>query len=139
MENRIRLSIKPALLGLIFAFTSTALFAQTTDHLVKGTVADHLYKDPIPGANVMLVGTTIGTVSDVDGKFEFPQRLKEGDQLKFTFVGYQPQTFTVGAQTDEILTVNIELDIEVLIECAIADPVIQKKSAKTWHSIKDWF
>lgn len=70
MENHIRLSFKPALIGLLFAYVNAASFAQTSDHIVKGTVADHFYRDLIPGAAVILVGTTIGTVTDLDGKFE---------------------------------------------------------------------
>jgi hypothetical protein len=130
--------IQPALLGLILVFVSVASFAQTPGHKVKGTVSDHIYKEPIPGANILLVGTTIGTVTDTRGNFEFPQTLKEGDQLKFSSLGYQPITFTVGKETDEVLTVRIELDIEVLIETAVADPIIPKK--KAWFpGIKDWF
>jgi hypothetical protein len=134
MKNRIRFSFRPALLGLFVALASQASFAQTTDHVVKGTVSDRFYHEPIPGANILLVGSTVGTVTDAEGKFEFPQRLKEGDQLRFTFIGYQPATFTVGKETNEVLTLNMELDIEVMIETAVADPVIPKK--KAWLRIK---
>lgn len=136
MENHIRLSFKSLVLGLILALVSQASFAQTTDHVLKGTVSDRIYNEPIVGANIVLAGTTIGTVTDAEGKFEFPQKLKEGDQIKFTFIGYEPATYTIGKETDEILTVNMLLDIQVLIETAVADPVIQKK--RSWR-VKDWF
>jgi hypothetical protein len=136
MKNHIRLTFKTALFGLLLALVSQALFAQTT-HVVKGTVSDRLYQDPVIGANVVLVGTTIGTVTDAEGKFEFPQRLKEGDKIQFTFVGYKPATFTVGNETGEVLTLHMELDIDVMIETAVADPVIPRNAKKGW--IKDWF
>lgn len=136
MENRIRLSFKTGLFGLLLALISQASFAQTT-HVVKGTVSDRLYQDPVIGANVILLGTTAGVITDAEGKFEFPQRLKEGDKLQFTFVGYKPATFTVGKETDEVLTIHMELDIDVMIETAVADPEIPKKARHGW--IKDWF
>lgn len=43
----------------------TALYAQT--HTVSGTVIDKDANEPLIGANVLIKGTTIGTVTDLDG------------------------------------------------------------------------
>ena len=45
----------------------TALYAQT--HTVSGTVIDKDANEPLIGANVLIKGTTIGTVTDLDGKY----------------------------------------------------------------------
>jgi len=56
----------------------TALYAQT--HTVSGTVIDKDANEPLIGANVLIKGTTIGTVTDLDGKYT----LQAGDK-------YNPQ------------------------------------------------
>ena len=52
----------------------TALYAQT--HTVSGTVIDKDANEPLIGANVLIKGTTIGTVTDLDGKYT----LQAGDK-----------------------------------------------------------
>ncbi|MGB2686375.1 MAG: carboxypeptidase-like regulatory domain-containing protein, partial [Olleya sp.] len=54
---------------------------------VKGTVYDNDGL-PLPTANVVLQGTTVGVTTDFDGQFIFPEKLKEGDILVFSYVGY---------------------------------------------------
>ena len=51
-----------AVIGLLISASS---FAQT---VISGTVTDNL-GDPIPGANILIVGSTSGTTSDFDGNF----------------------------------------------------------------------
>jgi len=64
---------------------------------ISGTVTD---KDgtPLPGVNVVVTGTTLGTITDVDGKYsiEVPQGAKS---LSFTFVGMEKQEITIGTLT----------------------------------------
>jgi len=73
--------------GLIFS--SAALIAQT----VQGEITDE-NKDPVIGATVVLEGTTIGTATDIDGKFELAAN--PGDVLVVSYLGYQDQKITVG-------------------------------------------
>lgn len=60
----------------------TALYAQT--HTVSGTVIDKDANEPLIGANVLIKGTTIGTVTDLDGKYT----LQAGDKdiLVFSYL-----------------------------------------------------
>ena len=62
----------------------TALYAQT--HTVSGTVIDKDANEPLIGANVLIKGTTIGTVTDLDGKYT----LQAGDKdiLVFSYLTY---------------------------------------------------
>jgi hypothetical protein len=53
---------------LFFFFASFTMMAQT---VIKGKVTDG--KEAVIGANVSIKGTTEGTVTDIDGKFEIPQ------------------------------------------------------------------
>lgn len=64
------------------------------DHWVKGVVRDESGA-PVPGASVYRKGTTQGTLTDVDGRFEFPYKLKTGDVLTISFLGYASVDYVV--------------------------------------------
>ena len=84
---------KYLLLSLLFVLTCTFAFAQRT---VSGTITDGTTGGGLPGVNVIIKGTSSGTVSDFDGKFsvEVPS---DNAVLVFSFVGYKTSEVTVGA------------------------------------------
>ncbi len=84
---------------------------------VKGKVTDPR-GEGMPGVNVILKGTTIGTTTDRDGSFvlSLPDEHKEGN-LIFSFVGYQPQEVAIGSQTD--IVVKLVEDMKALNEVVI--------------------
>lgn len=63
---------------------------------------------PIPGATVVVVGTTVGTVTDMDGKFSFLAPA-DAKALNFAFVGMKSQDVTIGNQTNFKITLKPEL------------------------------
>lgn len=75
---------------------------------VKGMVSDS--NDPLPGANVLLQGTSIGVETDFDGKFTFPKLLKKGDVLVVSFIGCESKKIVI---KDDITTSNVSLDIKL--------------------------
>ena len=56
------------------------------------------------GASVVIRGSTTGVSSDIDGRFAIEAR--EGEVLSVSFVGYTPQTITLGAKTMLTLTLR---------------------------------
>jgi TonB-dependent SusC/RagA subfamily outer membrane receptor len=58
---------------------------------------------PLPGATVLVSGTLTGVTTDFDGNFSI--NASEGQQLEFSFVGYETATVTVGSSN----TINITL------------------------------
>jgi len=72
--------------------TSSIIFAQT----VSGTVSDG--SGPLPGANVLIKGTSTGVTTDFDGNYTINAR--ENDILVFSFLGYLPQEVKVGNQSN---------------------------------------
>lgn len=91
------------LIGLLLCIDlPVSLYAQTT---VTGRVVDPTNSQPIPGASVLVSGTTRGTTASDKGQFELP--VNEGDQLQISAVGYQTQTVGIKATTR---TLTIELD-----------------------------
>ena len=88
---------------LLFSVFSLTLFAQ--NRTVTGTVKD-AGGTGVPGVTVQLVGTTIGTVTDVNGAFNIS--VNKNETMKFSCIGYVTQTFVL---TDQA-TVNIVLQEE---------------------------
>ena len=68
---------------------------------VSGVVSDD--NGPLPGATIILKGTTTGVSADFDGNYSISA--EQGDVLVFSFVGYTPKEVTVGSET----TINVVL------------------------------
>lgn len=95
---------------------------------VTGKVLDSKSGEPLPGVNVTVQGTTIGTVTDLDGKYSL--EVADGNAvLIFSFVGYVSQNVTVG--TSAVIDVQMEEDIKSLEEVVVVGYGVQKKSLVT--------
>lgn len=75
---------------------------------VKGKVVD-VSGEPIIGANVMVKGTTNGTITDIDGNFTL-SNIQEGT-LIISFVGYKTQEITVDGQTSVKIILNEDTEM----------------------------
>ncbi len=75
---------------LILAFGVQFSFAQ--QRTVSGTVSDNNGL-PLPGATVIIEGTTTGTSADFDGNYSIDTSV--GDVLRFSYVGYSTQSIEV--------------------------------------------
>ena len=72
---------------------SHALFAQQVT--IKGKVLD-ADGNALPGVTVLVAGTTTGTSTDIDGDYQI-SNVRVGSTLRFSFIGYVTQEFTVEA------------------------------------------
>ncbi len=91
------------LLLLSLLFLGTGLYAQNS---VSGTVND-TNGDPVPGANVVIVGTTEGTVTDFDGNFSLETATAIPFTLRITSIGYSSATAQV-TSNNQTLTIVLE-------------------------------
>ncbi|MBW3467041.1 SusC/RagA family TonB-linked outer membrane protein [Arthrospiribacter ruber] len=89
-------------------------FAQNQNNY-SGTVKDSL-NEPIPGVSIVIKGTTIGTVSDLDGSFNLPVR-SDSDILVFSFIGYVTQE--IPAQNNSIINIELLEDMVGLEEMVV--------------------
>jgi TonB-linked SusC/RagA family outer membrane protein len=101
-------------LVLFFPLLSGAARAQFT---VEGTVFDAATDTPIPGANVLIVGTTTGVSTDADGQFEV-RVAGSAATLRFSFVGYQTIEEEVTPATGR-LDIRLEPDVSNLEEVVV--------------------
>lgn len=83
------------LLLLFMLFYCHLAFAQEVT--VKGTVTSDLDDFPLPGVNIMIKGTSTGTVTDLEGNYAIS--VAANDTLRFSFIGYHPQEVAVEGRT----------------------------------------
>lgn len=111
MKLRVDYCSKWALVLVAVAMSSFA-FAQRT---ITGTVTDETNGDPLIGANILVVGTSSGTVTDIDGTYSLS--VPAGStELEFSYTGYSAQRVTIG--TSNVIDVALspgELLDEVVV------------------------
>ncbi len=125
MKNHFtKLAGKCSLLWLFLALLSIQhVYAQQT---VRGQVTDET-GESIPGANVLVQGTTSGSVTDIDGNYSIAA--SSDAVLVFSFVGYHTQTVNVDGRSE----INVEMvpDIQSLDEIVVIGYGTAKKSDLT--------
>lgn len=93
---------------------------------MKGQVIDATTGEPVIGVNVLVKGTTNGTITDIDGKYEL--NAPAGAILQISFIGYK--TVEIAATTSE-QTIKLHEDTETLDEVVVVGYGVQKKESLT--------
>ena len=100
-----RNSLVNILFLVVFGFTPIFLSAQTGT--IKGTVTDSETGETLIGTNIILQGSTIGTLSDFDGNYVLAD-VKPGDyNVVFSFISFEQQIIRVKVKANEVSTVNV--------------------------------
>ncbi len=120
MNYKIKL---PFLVIMFFCFVT---HAQKTN-IVKGQVSSTEDNEPIPGVNIVIVGSSVGTATDFDGNFEI--NASEGDLLQFSYIGFKTQVVPVGSSS--VLNVIMEYDDTLLDEIVVIGYGTQKRKNLT--------
>lgn len=94
---------------------------------VSGRVVDDT-GSPMPGVNVVVKGTTVGTTTDIDGRYSIS--VEDGNAvLVFSFIGYETQEVTVGSQS--VINITLVTDIKTLSEVVVVGYGTQKRTSVT--------
>lgn len=118
------------------AFSPIALMAETSvesisavqqHQVINGVVVD-ASGEAIIGANVIVEGTSIGTITDFDGHFSLS--VPKGKKIKISFIGYKDQVVTRFSSNKE-LKVVLEDDSQMLGEVEVVAYGSQKKVSVT--------
>jgi len=96
--------------------------------VVTGTVLDGKFGGGLPGANVIVKGTTVGTSTDIDGKFSIKVPDKSA-VLVFSSIGYASQEVKVGDRT--VIDITMNEDVKKIDEVVKVGYGVQKKSDVT--------
>ncbi len=105
---------------LLASFLATAL--ASAQSLLTGTVKD-TDGIPVPGAAVMIEGTTAGTMTDMDGRWSL--KASEGQTLVASCLGYADSRRKVGSAT--VIDFVLEVDAAFLDEVVVVGYDVQKK------------
>jgi len=125
LQNFVFLWRRGVLTLFLLGFAISMVSAQQKTVTGKVTSAT---EGPLPGVNIVVQGTTTGVMTDIQGNFSIvvpgPQAV-----LTFTFIGYAPQSITVGTQT----SINVELvpAMSALNEVVVTGYGTQKKREVT--------
>ena len=98
---------------LIFALISIYAQGQELTQTIRGTVTEEVSEFPLPGVNVYLLGTDpiIGASTNFDGTFNIKNVPVGRYDVKFTFIGYEPQTISnVLVHSGKSTSLNIQLE-----------------------------
>jgi outer membrane receptor for ferrienterochelin and colicin len=107
---------------------------------IEGAIVDKTTQQPLVGVNIVIVGTTTGTVSDADGLYRF-QNIRAGSyDVRFSSVGYTTliiRQVLVRMDLRTRLDVKLESSVTELqpMEITAETPLIQKDQAATSYSI----
>lgn len=115
------------LLLLTVSFSSVLLAQERT---VSGTVQD-TDGQPLPGVNILIKGSNVGTVTDFDGKFSLSVP-GESTILLFSYVGFETQSVTVGSQST--FDINLATDITALSEVVVTAFGLEKEKKALGYS-----
>src|SRR6188472_2411315 len=91
-------------------------FASAQDRQISGKVTSSQDNLGIPGVTVVVVGTTIGTATDIDGNYKFsvPQSTKS---LRFSGIGMKTKDFSLG--TSNVIDIVMDPDVMKLDEVVV--------------------
>lgn len=109
---------------LLLVFVTNVAFGQRT---ISGTVVDSKTNEALIGANVLVKGSSSGTITDIDGAYSLDVRGQDVI-LVFSYTGYKEKEVSVGNQTE----INVILEEGTLLdEVVVVGYGIQKKSVVT--------
>lgn len=116
--------------ALLLLLSSSIAFAQ--DRTVSGKIIDE-NGQPLPGVNVLVKGTSNGTVSDGDGAYTIGG-VNDNSVLVFSFIGYLAKEVSVGSRT--VLDIDLAPDVTSLEEVVVIGYGERKKALVTGANVR---
>lgn len=128
MNCKIKQTLKKVMSLVLPLFAVFTMYGQQS---ISGTISDE--NGPLPGATVVIKGTTNGAQTDFDGNFTLAD-VNDGDTLEFSYIGYQ----TIEMSYDQNMNPNVVLieDTDALDEVVVVGYGSQKKSSLTGSVVK---
>jgi TonB-linked SusC/RagA family outer membrane protein len=129
MKNDLRqvysVLLKPTLyVLLLLSFVFTTFVANAQDRTITGNVTSSDDSQGLPGVNVIVKGTSTGTVSDIEGNYSVDVP-SGGTALVFSSVGFTTEEIAIGAQS--IINLVMQADITALEEIVVIGYGTQQK------------
>ena len=116
---------------LIFALIGSA-FAQ--ERTITGTINSDADGLSLPGVNVVVKGTSIGTITDANGRYSITVS-SDAQTLEFSFVGMQTQEVTIGNST--VIDISMIVAVEALDEVVVTSLGIEREKKALGFSVQE--
>ena len=120
------------ILFTLLVFACIQVFSQA--NVITGMVTSAEDGSPLPGVSVVVRGTTIGTITDVDGNYSLAVP-ETAIKLMFTFVGMKTVEETIGGRS--VIDVTLEVDILGLEEVVVTSLGITRVKKALGYSVQD--
>ncbi len=111
----------------------TKSLLQQDKRQVTGVVTD-THGEPIIGANVVIKGTTIGVITDLDGKFNISVS-DDNSILVFSYIGYTTQEVAVGSKSS--INVKLETDNLLIDEVVVTALGLQREKKSLGYAVQE--
>ncbi|WP_321425306.1 TonB-dependent receptor [uncultured Bacteroides sp.] len=121
-----------ALLFLLPAISNLRANPLQDNKNVSGVVISGSDNQPLIGVSVLVKGTTIGTMTDMDGKYSL--NVKSGTTLVFSYIGYIKQEIPISGK--KVINVTMKEDAHSLEEVVVVGYGVQKKKLNTGATLQ---
>ncbi len=106
---KITFPVKYLIIGLFLL--SSAMFGQVT---LQGIVADSVTQEPLIGASVFIVGTSLGAATDLQGEYKIPNIPEGTYKIRVSYIGYQTKTVEVPLKGNRSIELFFQLSTGVI-------------------------
>jgi TonB-linked SusC/RagA family outer membrane protein len=120
--------------ALAFSIILMAGMAHAQERVVSGTVTSPEDGTPIPGVNVVLKGTTNGTVTDANGAYQLNVP-SSGGTLVFSFIGFQTTEVSIGDRST--IDAALESDVTQLSEVVVTALGLSREKASLGYATQE--
>jgi len=119
---------------LLFSFVFVLSMAWAQERVISGKVTSVEDGSPLPGVNVVLKGTTNGTVTDTDGNFKL-NTPASGGVLVISFIGLQTQEVEIGNRA--VIDVPLSTDVKQLTEVVVTALGVTREKRSLGNSAQE--
>lgn len=129
---------------LTILFIVLAYLGQAQNYVITGKIIESTSGNPIPFANIVVSGTTLGTTTNFDGIYKLELR-RPADSLSVTYIGFKPKSKKIIPGKNQVVNFQLEEDVlslETVVVVAGENPafpimrkVIEHKKANDKNSL----
>jgi TonB-linked SusC/RagA family outer membrane protein len=114
---------------LMLSFFLIASYSWAQDRTVSGKVVDE--DGPLPGVNVIVKGSTLGTTTDLDGNYKLSVP-SDAETLVFTYIGFEKMEVAIGSKS--VIDVTLQPDVQQLGEVVVTALGVSREKRSIGYS-----
>ncbi|MDW7694295.1 SusC/RagA family TonB-linked outer membrane protein [Flammeovirgaceae bacterium SG7u.111] len=119
---------------LLMTLSVIWLSASAQEKTISGTVIAETDQSPLPGVNVLVKGTSIGTITDIDGKFTLAVP-GTASTLVFSYIGFESQEVELGSTTS--FSISLKDDAKELTEVVVTALGIERDERSLGYAVTE--